>query len=226
MGCPGGVHGEGNVKQNKRDDLVSMTAIVAGTVVSVVVTIASLIMSDEESLSPTAASSDGARIEAFTDPRGPERGPTALEWEVIRTYKAIESMTATEPSRQVVDETLTHLRAYANDHPENPYVQELYLKGLRVARYYSAVADDEVRSAALEARFVEHAVRFREYEGTALESMRLTIQRLEQSCDAVAVRSADLVELAQRFPDHEEIASTLRYGLDAAAQCDGSQPSP
>ena len=203
-----------------------MTAIVAGTVVSVVVTIASLIMTDEGSLSPTPASLDGARSEAFTDPRGPERGPTALEWEVIRTYKAIESMTANEPSQQVVDETLTRLRAYANDHPENPYIQELYLKGLRVAQYYSALANEEVRSATLEARFVEHAVRFMEYEGTALESMRLTIQRLEQSCDAVAVRAADLVELAQRFPDGEEIDSTLRYGLDAAAQCDWSRPSP
>ena len=214
------------MKLNTRDDLVSMTAIVAGTVVSVVVTIASLIISDEETLAPPSASSDGARVEAFTDPRGPERGPTALEWEVIRTYKAIESMTATEPSRQVVDETLTRLRAHANDHPENPYIQELYLKGLRVAHYYSADVDDAARSATLEARFVEHAVRFMEYEGTALESMRLTIQRLQQSCDDVALRAADLVELAERFPNREEIRSTLRYGLDAAAECGWSLPSP
>jgi hypothetical protein len=209
-----------------------MTAIVAGTVVSVVVTIASMWMSGEEKLSPTSVSIDATEVsidvtesEVFLDPRGPERGPSPLEWDVIRTYKAIESMTATAPSMEIVDETLDQLRTYANDHPENPYLQELYLKGLRVAGYYAVAEDDDVRAAVLEARFTEHAARFMGYDAVVLEYGRLIVQRLDQSCDETVAHMRELRVLADRFRGGEEIEGIIRYGLAAAADRCGQRVS-
>jgi hypothetical protein len=154
-----------------------MTAIVAGTVVTVAVTLASLWLSADEASAPPAETAETER-HAFVDPRGPERGPDALEWDVVRAYKPIESMTAAEPGDAIVDRALAELRAYANEHTDDPYVQELYLKGLRVAMYHAAEAGVVIRAAALEARFHEHAARFGDYEGVLLESMRLAQQKL------------------------------------------------
>ena len=108
------------MKEDARDDLVSMTAIVAGAVVSVVVTIGSMIMSDERAPEVTPASIGQPVRELVLDPRGPERGPTPVEWSVIQTYKTIESMTATEPTLDVVDQTLDELMSQAAQYPENP----------------------------------------------------------------------------------------------------------
>ncbi len=160
--------------------------------------------------------------EEFLDPRGPERGPDDLEWQVIQTYKAIESMTASEPSREVVDRTLSELRDFANHHPENPYIQELYLKGLRVAAYYSEESGLEARTEALQARFLEHAAQFMSYEMVVLESIRLRIQRLGQSCDDHAFEAAAIRVLALRFPESEEIATALSSGLETESErCGG-----
>ncbi len=174
-----------------RGDDLAITAIVGGSVLGMLATSVWLgVPLTHEGREPMVVieavelSQDAEDVvvsEPFTDPRGPERGPTALEWEVIRTYKPIESMTATEPSRDVVDETLARLRGYANEHPENPYIQELYLKGLRVARYYAVDVNDMVRAATLDAVFASHAVRFMEYGLVAREAEWMDAQRKEQA---------------------------------------------
>lgn len=112
----------------------------------------------------------------WTSPTGPERGPTALEWQVIASYKRIESMTATDPSIEVVDQTLNELREFANDHPDNPYIQGLYLKGLRVARYYAVEGAHDDRALQLATRFTEHAARFAEYAEVQSEQSLLADQ--------------------------------------------------
>ncbi len=166
-------------------------------------------MSGDEAREVTPASIDRPHHEVFLDARGPERGPTAIEWRVIATYKAIESMTATEPSRDVVDQTLDQLMSHAAQYPENPYIQELYLKGLRVANYYAVAAEDEVRAFELEVRFVDHAARFMDYEGTVLESMRLQVQRHEQRCYRGSTYDAELLVAVERFVGSEAVEELL-----------------
>jgi len=211
--------------ENRRNDVVSMTAIVAGAVVGVVATAASLSLNADVSHAPVAdpgmeaeAVTESTGVRAWTDPRGPERGPDELEWEVIRTYKRIESMTATEPSRDEVDATLQVLRAYANRHSENPYIQELYLKGLRVAEYYAADLSDETRQAVLQARFRDHAARFPEYESVGLESMQMIAQRLGRGCEGIADAREELRRLAERFPS-ERADVMLNAAIDGSVVC-------
>lgn len=86
------------MRQSTGDDLVSMTAIVAGAVVSVVVTIGSMIMSGDEAREVTPASIDRPHHEVFLDARGPERGSTPAEWRVIETCRMIESVIVAEPA--------------------------------------------------------------------------------------------------------------------------------
>ena len=108
----------------------------------------------------------------WTDPRGPTRGPSAVEWEVVAAYKTIESITAASPPVSTVDQSLAHLESYAAAHPDNPYIQELYLKGLRVAAYYA----DMTRAATLRDRFEQHAALHPEYEGVLKERQRFEEQ--------------------------------------------------
>ncbi len=86
------------MRESTGDDLVSMTAIVAGAVVSVVVTIGSMIMSGDEAREVTPASIDRPHHEVFLDAREPERGPTPAEWRVIETCRMIESVIVAEPA--------------------------------------------------------------------------------------------------------------------------------
>jgi len=205
------------MNETKREGRLPILAIVLVTWLAVGVTAIGLTVAGRGTSEPTSEAT-----EEFSDPRGPERGPDDLEWQVIHTYKAIESMTAAEPSQEVVDRTLSELRTFANDHPDNPYIQELYLKGLRVAAYYAEEGGLEARTAALQARFLDHAARFMDYEMVVLESIRLRIQRLEQSCDNHAFEAAALRVLALRFPESEEIANALTSGLATESErCGG-----
>lgn len=89
----------------------------------------------------------------------PEASPTALEWQVIATYQTIQAMTADQPPLRTVDAALDALERHALQHPENVYIQELYLKGLRVAAYYAADSGFSGRVRRLRDRFDRHYAR-------------------------------------------------------------------
>ena len=205
------------MNEAKREARLPILAIVLFTWLAVGVTAVGLTVAGRGTSEPA-----NEVAEEFLDPRGPERGPDDLEWQVIQTYKAIESMTASEPSQEVVDRTLSELRDFANHNPENPYIQELYLKGLRVAAYYSEESGLEARTEALQARFLEHAAEFMAYEMVVLESIRMRIQRLGQSCANHAFEAAAIRVLALRFPESEEIATALSSGVETESErCGG-----
>ena len=220
------------MKEDRRDDLVSTTAIIAGAAVSVAVTVASILMSGEESVPQSiqdlvaapemeyvdAASTDWFPMDQWTDPRGPERGPTALEWDVIGAYKPIESMTAAESGDPMVEEALVQLETLARQHRENPFIQELHLKGLRITTYWAVAAGDLDRAGRLSNRFETEAPRAPQSEGVALESMRMIVQRLEQSCDGLTDAQDELQRIASRYPG-EEVERTWLWGVDAAETC-------
>jgi hypothetical protein len=212
------------MKPDGKDDLVSMTAIVAGAVVSVVVTVMSMIMSDEEPrlrLEVTVEPAPEAEIvenDVFLDPRGPERGPTDYEWRAIGAYEPIEAMSAAEPSIEAVDEALRRLEGYAISSPENPYVQELHLKGLRVAQYWAVAGGDTERAARLAARFEAFRTVSEPTRWTALEGIRFDIQRLEQNCHAAVPRVDAMTSAALPFMEDAEVSSTLEYGLALALE--------
>lgn len=214
------------MQEDRRDDLVSMTAIVAGAVVSVAVTIGSVLLGgDEESV--VEATDTGIRVEImidespepWTDPRGPERGPSDLEWEVVATYKVIEAMTETDPPSDVVDETLRALRRYAYSYPDNPFIHELFLKGIRVSQYYAYEGGDFDRASALAVSFGREAAESLRHDSSVLESIRMTVQLLDQECHELALRESRLVELAELIPDVEEVESLLEAGRASVGAC-------
>ncbi len=158
--------------------------------------------------------------EDFIDPRGAERGPNALEWEVIRVYTPIESMTADAPSLSVVDESLSRLRGYAEANPRNPYIQELYLKGLRVAAYWAEDAGLSERANALRETFDAYSVDFLDYDGVVLEAMRFSVQRLERGCLDRDFELTELDALTWRVEPTPEILEARSYGRRVAADAD------
>lgn len=152
--------------------------------------------------------------DGFTDPRGPERGPTPLEWEVIRIYKPIENMTADQPPVADVERTLERLRQYAGENPDNPFVQEIYLKGLRVAAYYADPADPE-RIQSLHGRFVRHAAQWEKFEHVVVETMWYRLDRIQAKLGC----SPELAEMERLFalvPASEEAANAFQTGLQVA----------
>jgi len=218
------------VKLNPRDDLVSMTAIVAGAVVSVVVTIGSMILSgDDESLDFTYDVEELSAVEwialeetVVLSEIGEELGPNPLEWAAIGTYKTIETMTASDPAAEDVDRALDQLGAYALDNPLNPFVQGLYLKALRVSEYHAMEAGDERRALWLQGRFDLFAPLVMRFDTVGLESIRFSIQRLERSCDGAEEEMARLVAVMNRFPDSADVAAMFVEGLETAWSCDPS----
>lgn len=150
----------------------------------------------------------------------PEPGPTPREWDVIRVYKNIESMTADQPARGVVDATLDQLEKYAAADPASERTQELYLKALRVVAYYAEEENDAARSLALHARFVEHATPYLHFERVVLEAMRLRAQHLQQACGGRPGEVAELESLAARFADSERVIQEHLRGLAAAVSDD------
>jgi len=208
-------------------DLVPVTAIIAGAVVSVAVTLFSLMGIGDE-LTDRGVDDDypefledrgGDGLPHGMGPLGEMRGPTDVEWEVIRTYKVIETMTATEPSDRVVDEALVQLWSYARWHSENGYIQQLFLKGVRVAQYYAFDRGDFDRADQLLGAFDAHLLRSSQYESTVLESMRMIVQRLGQSCENWTGREAELNALAARVSDQDELEWILRDAERALAFC-------
>ena len=157
---------------------------------------------------------------ASTSVGASEKGPTSFEWEVIGVYKAIESMTADDPTPDVVDATLDQLEMYADEAPSSERTQELYLKGLRVAAYYAEEEEDAARSLELHARFVEHAAGYLHFERVALEAMRLRVQHLQQDCGSRPGEVAELESLAARFPESDRAIYTHLGGLAAAISDD------
>lgn len=236
--CPTARPREGTVREDRRDDLVSTTAIVAGTVVGIAATVVSLWLSAEEAAPPeppieaeeVSTLHDQLEVtivvgpnvstgEAWTDPRGPERGPNELEWEVISTYKTIESMTSTEPGDDAVDRALVELGSFAKEHPESPFVQELHLKGLRVASYWAFDGGDLLRAAQLHGRFEVAAERAVQHDLTVRESMRMLAQRIGQRCDGAEANVRELRRLATLFPN-EHTEAVLTAGVEAASGCE------
>lgn len=226
------------MEPDRRDDLVSMTAVVAGAVVSVVVTVMSLIMTDEESAphllefgfpvpleapapEPISGSDEGA-----VRPRAAEAGPTGWEWMVIRAYEPIESMSASEPSREVVDRSLARLQRYAIATPDNPFVQELYLKGLRVAQYWAVEGGDERRGRVLAARFESYRTVSVATPETALEAILFDIQRLERRCHAAEPRVDAMTAAGRPFLDDPDVRAALEQGLTIAFERCGVAPRP
>lgn len=225
------------MREDRHDDLVSTTAIVAGTVVGIAATVVSLWLSAEESAPPRAlvetetapalvGETESAVVvvppvavdEAWTDPRGPERGPDATEWEVISTYKTIESMTSTEPGDEAVDGALAELWTFSKEHPDNPFVQEIHLKGLRVANYWAFQGGDLLRAAHIHGRFEAESARAPEHDLTVRESMRMLAQRIEQSCDGADENVRELTRLGMLFPTvHSDAA--LGAGIESARAC-------
>lgn len=233
----GGDGSEDIVKEDRRDDLVSTTAIVVGAVVGIAATVVSLWLSAEETRAPMIPDlleepaalfgESGASVvvvplrstgEAWTDPRGPERGPDEAEWEVISTYKTIESMTSTEPGDEAVDRALVELWSYAKEHPSNPFVQEMQLKGLRVAQYWAFQGGDLLRASLLGSRFENQASESLMHDLTVRESMRMLAQRIGQRCENAADDVEELRRLSLYFPN-EHSAEVLRSGVDAAMAC-------
>jgi hypothetical protein len=194
------------MKEDRRDDLVSATAIIAGAAVSVAVTVLSILMSGEESAPQS--------IEYLVT----ERGPTALEWDVIEAYKSVESMTAAESGDAAVNEALSQLETFARQHRGNPFIQELHLKGLRIATYWAVDAGAHGRARHLGVRFETEASRAPQSEGVALESMRMIVQRLEQSCDGSNDAQDELQRIAS-LNAGEEVERTWLWGVDAAETC-------
>lgn len=192
------------MRPERHDDLVSTTAIVAGAVVGIAVTLMSLWAAGDESLD-----------RSWTDPRAPERGPTELEWSAISTFKPIESMTVTEPGEPAVDAALDELRRVAEANPQNPFIQELYLKGLRVASYHSA---DGARRVDLADRFEAHASRAIPHELVTLEEMRMILQVLERSCPGAEGELPRLRALSLRHPS-EQTAELWIAGAEAVRGC-------
>jgi hypothetical protein len=173
-----------------------MTAIVAGTVVGIAVTIASLLLSGD----------DASKLLSGWPPIV----------EAIGAPEKVAVATETDPPRRVVDQTLERLWVYAVQHPDNPYIQELYLKALRVAEYYAAEADDGVRASLLAQRFGRHAGEVERYRGAALERTRMLLQLLERSCLDAEEHTGELRRVAERHPESEAIAEALVQGFEIA----------
>ncbi len=209
---------------NPRDDLVSMTAIVAGAVVSVAVTIGSMILSGEdESVGFRYGPEELVRIERVAvAPLTSMPGLSSVELAAIGTYKTIEGMTATYPAHEVVDQALDELGAYALDNPLDPFVQGLYLKALRVSEYHATEGGDERRALWLQGRFDLFAPMVMRYDTVGIESIRFVIQRLERGCDGVDEETDRLVAIMNRFPDSADVAAMFVEGLEIAWSCDPS----
>ena len=215
------------MSEDRTYDLVPVTAIIAGAVVSVAVTVFSLIGIGDELTDRTVDDDypeflDDRRGEGLPHGMGPlgeMRGPTDVEWEAIRTYKVIETMTATDPSDGVVDEALVRLWSHARRHPENGYIQQLFLKGVRVAQYYAFERGDFDRADQLLGTFEAHLLRSAQYESTVLESMRMIVQRLGQSCEDWTDREAELHALAVQLSSQDEAEWILRDADGALALC-------
>jgi hypothetical protein len=216
------------VKLNPRDDLVSMTAIVAGAVVSVAVTIGSMILSgDDESRDFIYEVERNAwvqfeEVEVSPDVLVVDVAALAMgeiEWEAIGTYKTIEAMTATYPTNELVDRTLDALGSLALDNPDSGFVQGLYLKALRVSEYYAMEGGDERRALWLQGRFDLFAPLVMRYETTGLESIRFISQRLERSCEGSEEERDRLVAVMNHFPDSGDVAALFVQGLEKAWSC-------
>ena len=236
------------MRQDRQDELVSTTAIVAGAVAGIVVTALSLwLHSDELQVAPVTLDRGGITVEitfgdgrevsaaeapaapetsvrrpsvphGWTDVRASARGPSAREWEAIGAFEPIESMTAREPGDEIVDRALAELSRYADDYRQNPNIQRLYLRALRVAEYHAMDAGDEVRAAALEARFGRHAAQALRYDGVVLEEMAMHVQKIGDSCVGVGEREAALRELATVLGT-EAADLMLLSGEEAATRC-------
>ncbi|MEE9208617.1 MAG: hypothetical protein V3U67_09680 [Gemmatimonadota bacterium] len=206
-------------RPDRKPDFVTI-ALVTVAVVSLVVVISELLTVDgpETTEMPVllgAPLHTGVGVpEGFTDPRGPERGPTPLEWEVIRVYKVIENMTAADPPVLEVERALERLREYTNEHADNPFIQETYLKGLRVAAYY-ADPDDPTRIQSLHERFVTHAARWEHFEHVVVETMWYRLDRIHANLGC----SPELAEMERLFalvPENEEAENAFLWGLQVA----------
>lgn len=205
-----------------------MTAIVAGAVVSVAVTIGSMILSGgDESRDFVFEVERGGwvafeEVEISPDVRIADVAPVgmeAVEWEAIGTYKTIEAMTATYPTHEMVDQTLDALGALALDNPSNGFVQGLYLKALRVSEYYAMEGGDERRALWLQGRFDLFAPLVMRYERAGLESIHFITQRLERSCAGADEEMDRLVAVMNRFPDSGDVAALFVQGLEKAWSC-------
>jgi len=201
-----------------------MTAIVAGAVVSVAVTIGSMILSGEDESVDFRYELDGESVTVVSEvaPLTPMLGLSSLELGAIGTYKTIEGMTATYPSHEVVDQALDELGAYALDNPLDPFLQGLYLKALRVSEYHAVEGGDERRARWLQGRFDLFAPLVMRYDTVGLESIRFVVQRLERGCDGVEEEKDRLVAIMNRFPDSADVAAMFVEGLETAWGCDPS----
>ncbi|MDH3223960.1 MAG: hypothetical protein OEO23_09600 [Gemmatimonadota bacterium] len=101
-----------------------------------------------------------ALVEARPRSAPTEDGMRPVDWDAVRAYKTIESMTATSPTLSDVDNTLDRLRRRGEAHPDRPLIRGLYLKGLRVAAYYALDTGDIDRARELRSRFDAYADRF------------------------------------------------------------------
>ena len=164
------------------------------------------------------ATARAARIARALRSRYAAPGPDAIEWEVISTYKTIESMTSTEPGDEAVDRALVELWSYAKGHPGNPFIQEMQLKGLRVAQYWAFQDGDLVRASLLRSRFENQATEAMVHDLTVREAMRMLAQGIEQTCDDAAENVQELRRLSLLFPN-ERAAELLRTGVESALAC-------
>jgi hypothetical protein len=153
--------------------------------------------------------------DGFTDPLGPDRGPTPLEWEVIRVYKVIENMTAAAPPAVDVERVLQRLRQYTSEHPENPYIHQLYLKGLRVAAYY-ADPGDVARAMGLHERFVTHTARWEHFEHVVVETMWYRLDRIHAKRGSCSPELAEMDRLFALVPENEGARNAYLSGLKTA----------
>ncbi len=192
-----------------------MTAIIAGAVAGVAATVLSLWLSGDDSFAPRAQwlaeaaptvgvpAHPGQRyaageLEAWADPHGVFRARAQPEWRAVAAHGA--------------------------PHPDDPFVEELRLRGLRVAQRWAFEQGDLLRAARLDARFDARASALRHQEGAVLEAMRMTEQRLGQRCGDAIARLAELRRLSDLFPGAPS-AELLRVGLDAVGGClEGTPP--
>ena len=143
-----------------------------------------------------------------------ERGPTPLEWEVIREYKGIETMTKDHPPTEEVDGILERLRAYTEDHPDNAFIHQTYAKGLRVARYYSS---DAGRRYRLERQFLDYVRTWEHMDPVALELMHYHVSRIQADCNDRLADTRALERLYERLRDHWQAQLAYLKGLSRAA---------
>lgn len=156
--------------------------------------------------------------EGYTSPTGPDRGPTSVEWDAIRVYKVIETMTADSPPVPDVDRALERLRRFTADHPENPFMHSTYLKGLRGAIYYADRGADPERFYALHEEFTRFATRWRHYEPVVIETMWYGVDRLARQCTDPAGEIAELERLRGRVPESDKGLYALLQGIGEALQ--------